>query len=77
MQILFACTYFYLKLQIVNNIFFFYVFIIIIIIIIIYNAFNVYLYLHIIFMQCQLEDISLLATLNNVYVVVVVVVTAG
>ena len=26
MQILFACTYFYLKLQIVNNIFFFYVF---------------------------------------------------
>ena len=75
MQILFACTYFYLKLQIVNNIFFFYVFIIIIIII--YNAFNVYLYLYIIFMQCQLEDISLLATLNNVYVVVVVVVTAG
>ena len=47
MQILFACTYFYLKLQIVNNIFFFYVFIIIIII---YNAFNVYLYLYIIFM---------------------------
>ena len=52
---------------------FFYVFILLII----YNAFNVYLYLYIIFMQCQLEDISLLATLNNVYVVVVVVVTAG
>ena len=32
-----------------------------------YNAFNVYIYFYIIFMQCQIEDISLLATLKFEY----------
>ena len=42
-------------------------------IIITYNAFNVYIYFYIIFMKCQLEDISLLnilynSSINKVYV---------
>ena len=36
-------------------------------IIITYNAFNVYIYIYIISMWCQLEDISLLATLKFEY----------
>ena len=36
-------------------------------IIITYNAFNVYIYIYIISMWCQLEDISLLATLKLEY----------
>ena len=35
--------------------------------IITYNAFNVYIYFFFIFMYCQLEDISLLATLKFEY----------